>query len=606
MGIKFGKSRQLIITSNIELLGNLSIDYSPFSWLTFSGVIAPRYRTRNNHDFSKSIMTYYEDGSEAGAAYNFTDLKETAYRYYFENYHFFTTINKEWGVHSIKFMCGASNETCDEKYLMGYRRDYLFNTYEVLRAGADNETKDNDGTHDQWALASVFGRFNYVYKNRYLFEANMRYDGSSRFRKDIRWAAFPSFSVGWRISEEKFMKKTREIIDQMKVRTSWGKLGNQNIGGSYYPYVSELALGSISMNKVIYPILALNTMGNPNLKWEETEMLNFGIDINLFNHFSFTGDWYKKTTEGILMKLYISQLIGLNAPYQNAGVVRNTGWEIGANYDNHWGNFMLGIGLNLSDVKNVIIDMKGQTSGTLLRQQEGYPVNSIYGYLSDGLYQSEEEIAQGPTQFGTLRPGDIKYKDIAGGFDEKGNPIPDGQITEADKTIIGNTIPRYTYGINLNMGWRGIKLNVFLQGVGKVDGYLNSHYVIPCVNSSAIKTWQLDYWTEENRNATFPRPSITSTNNIQNSDYWMRSAAYLRLKNLEIGYNFSRNTLNNLGINNVYLYLSCDNLFTITNFWQGYDPEINYNSSASEGVSLGSGAYYPQVKTFSLGINLKF
>ncbi|HBL75018.1 MAG TPA: SusC/RagA family protein [Prolixibacteraceae bacterium] len=593
-------------TNNLEFLGNLSVDLKPAKWLTLTGVIAPRYRTRNVHTFSKSVMTYNDDGSEAGAAYTYTDLTETAYRYFFGNYQFFANAVKEYKDHSFGMMVGTSRETYDEKYLMGYRRDYTYDTYEVLAAGADNETKDNNGTHAQWILVSGFGRFNYDYKDRYLFEANLRYDGSSRFSSDNRWATFPSFSAGWRISEEPFMEKTKSYIDHLKLRASWGKLGNQNIGSSYYPYISQLSVGSVSMGKQIYQLVALNDMANPDLRWEETQMTGVGIDLNLFNHFTFTGDWYRKDTDGILLTLYTSQLTGLNAPYQNAAKVRNTGWDFGATYDNQWGDFKLGVELNFSDVKNEITDMRGQTSGTLLRQQEGYAVNSIYGYISEGLYQSPEEINAGPVQFGTLHPGDIKYKDIAGAFDENNNPIADGKITDEDKTIIGNTIPRYTYGMNLNLAWKGIKLNAFFQGVGKVDGYLNSHYVVPCANSSAIKTWQLDYWTEENTDAAFPRPSITSTNNTQNSDYWMKSAAYMRLKNLQLGYDLPKNLLKNLRISNMYVYVNAQNLFTSTNFWKGYDPEINYNAGAEDGVSLGSGAYYPQVKVFSFGVDLKF
>lgn len=593
-------------TNNIEVLGNLSVDLKPTNWLTLSGVIAPRYRTRNIHTFSKSVMTYNDDGSEAGSAYTYTDLTETASRYFFGNYQFYATTSKDWNNHSFRLMAGTSRETYDEKYLMGYRRDYTYDTYEQLAAGADNETKDNNGTHAQWVLVSGFSWLNYGYKDRYLVEANIRYDGSSRFSSENRWAVFPSFSAGWRISEEPFMEKTKDFIDQMKIRASWGKLGNQNIGSTYYPYISQLAVGSISMDNQIYPLITLNDMANPDLRWEETQMTGVGIDLNLFSHFTFTGDWYQKDTDGILLKLYTSNLTGLNAPYQNAAKVRNTGWDFGASYDNQWGDFKLGVELNFSDVRNEITDMRGQTSGTLLRQQEGAAVNSIYGYVSDGLYQSQEEIDAGPAQFGTLHLGDIRYKDIAGAFDENNNPIPDGIINDDDKTIIGNTIPRYNYGLNLNLAWKGIKFNAFFQGVGKVDGYLGSHYVIPCANSSAIKTWQLDYWTEDNRDAAFPRPSITSTNNTQNSDYWMKSAAYMRLKNLQVGYDLPKQWLKKVGVSNLYVYVNAQNLFTVTDFWNGYDPEINYDAGASDGVSLGSGSYYPQVKVFSFGVDLKF
>ncbi len=593
-------------TNNIELIGNLTLDYKPTSWLTLTGKMAPRYRTRNTHTFNKSVMTYNDDGSEAGAAYSYTSLSETAYRYFFGNYQFLATISKDWNDHHFGAMLGTSRETYNSKYLMGYRRDYTYDTYEVLNAGADNETKDNSGSESEWLLVSGFGRLNYNYKDRYLVEANMRYDGSSRFIDDNRWAFFPSFSAGWRMSEEPFMANTKDIVDQLKWRASWGKLGNQNIGSSYYPFAETLALGSISMNNEVHQMIALNTMANPDLRWEETTMIGVGFDLNLLNHFSFTADWYKKDTDGILLKLYTSELTGLNAPYQNAAKVENIGWDFSARYFNNWGDFTLEFGFNMGDVKNEITDMYGQTSGTLLRQQEGAAINSIYGYIAEGLYQNQDEIDAGPTQFGTLNPGDIKYKDIAGAFDENGNPIGDGKITDDDKTIIGSTIPRYTYGFNFDMEWKGLRLNAFLQGVGKVDGYLDSHYVIPGQMSSSVKTWQLDYWTETNRDAAFPRLSIASNNNVQNSTYWMKSAAYLRLKNVQAGYELPKNMIKKLGIGSLYVYVNAQNLFTLTNFWDGYDPEINYNSGATDGVSLGSGGYYPQTKIYSIGVDVKF
>jgi len=592
--------------NNIELLGNLNVNYKPVDWLSLTGIVAPRYRTRNNHVFIKPVMTYKDDGSESGAANTYSELTETAYRYFYGNYQFYAAANKTYNDHTFQLMLGTSRETYDEKYLMGYRRDFAYEDYEQLVAGADNETKDNNGTQDQWLLVSTFGRFNYDYKDRYLFEANFRYDGTSRFINKNRWAFFPSFSAGWRISEESFMDPIRNTVNQLKLRGSWGKLGNQNIGSSYYPFTEILALGSISMDDKIYPLATLNTLANADLRWEETTMTGIGLDAVLFKHFSVTADWYRKNTNGILMTLNISQLIGLNPPFQNAAKVRNTGWEFSTRYDNQWNDFRLGVGLNLSDVKNVITDMRGQRSGDLLRQQEGSAVNSIYGYMADGLYQSQEEIDAGPEQFGKLYPGDIKYRDIAGAFDENGNAIPDGKINDDDKTIIGSTVPRYTYGMNLDFGWKGFRLGAFLQGVGKADGYLNSHYVIPTANSSAVKTWQLDYWTEENRDATFPRLSITSSNNTQNSSFWMRSAAYLRLKNIQVGYVLPKSITKKLGIDDLFIYVNGQNIFTKTNFWQGYDPEVAYDPGANDGVSLGGAAYYPQVKVYSFGIDVKF
>lgn len=592
--------------NNLELIGNLSITYKPVDWLSLSGMAAPRYRTRNVHDFAKAVMTYYEDGSEAGTALPSTELTEQSYRYFNGSYSFQTTAQKSFNNHNLSLMVGTSRETYDEKYLMGYRRDFTYDTYEVLNAGADTETKNNAGNQNQWLLVSTFGRFNYDYQGRYLFEANLRYDGSSRFGKENRWAAFPSFSAGWRISEEPFMKPLEHQINQLKIRGSWGILGNQNIGSNYQPYTETLQLGSISIGDQINQMIALNTMANPALLWEETTMTGIGLDATLFKHFSLTLDWYKKQTDGILMKLYVSELYGKNAPFQNAAKVENRGWEAAARYDNQFGNFKLGIGANVSDVKNEILDMKGQVSGTLLRQQEGYAINSIYGYLSDGLYQNQQEIDNGPEQFGTIKPGDIRYKDIAGGFDANGNPIPDGMINDSDRTIIGTTIPRYTYGFNLDLGYKGFRLSTFLQGVAKADGYLNSHYVIPAANSSAIKPWQLDYWTENNPDASLPRVSVTSTNNTQNSDFWMKSSSYLRLKNLHLGYELPKAWIENSKIAGIYIYANGQNLFTKTNFYEGYDPEINYDAGAQDGVALGAGNFYPQVKVYTFGLDFKF
>lgn len=593
-------------TNNLEFYGNLSLNYKPTNWLSFTGMAAPRYLTRNTHAFTKSVMTYYEDGSQAGAGNTFTDLTEAAYRYFYGTYQFQATAQKSFNGHNFSVLAGTSRETYDEKGLSGYRRDFVYNTYQQLTAGADNGTKDNNGTQYQWVLVSGFGRFNYDFKSRYLFEANFRYDGTSRFTGNNQWAAFPSFSAGWLVSEEPFMENIRPVVKLLKVRGSWGKLGNQNIGTSYYPFAESLSLGSASFGGNIYQMITQTTLSNPNLRWEETVMKGIGIDANLFNKLSVTVDLYDKRTDGILLKLNTSQLTGLASPYQNAAVVSNKGWEVSARYDNKWGNFNLGAGFNLSDIKNKIIDMKGQTSGDLLRQQQGYPINSIYGYVANGFYQSAAEIAAGPVQIGTLKPGDVRYIDIAGTTGTDGKVTPDGKITDPDKRIIGSTIPRYTYGGNLDLGWKGFRVSAFVQGVGKVDGYLSSHYVIPAVNSSSIKPWQLDYWREDNKGAALPRVSLTSTNNTQNSTLWMRSAAYLRLKNVQLGYEVSKAFLKQVGLQSAFIYVNGQNIFTRTKFYQGYDPEINYDAGTADGVSLGGGNFYPQVKVFTCGVDIKF
>ncbi len=593
-------------TNNLEFIGNLNIAYRPTDWLTLQAMVAPRYLTRNTHRYVKSVMTYNEDGSEAGAANTFTELTETGRRYLYGTSQFTAQVEQSWNKHNVQLLLGASRESYNEKYLMGYRRNFTYDSYEVLRAGADDETKNNDGNEVEWLLVSGFGRLNYDFDNKYLLEANFRYDGSSRFQRANRWAMFPSFSAGWRISEEPFMASIKHIVNELKLRGSWGKLGNQNIGATYYPFMETLDLGSTSMGGNLLQTVTQMTQANPALRWEETTMSGIGLDATLFQKLSVSLDWYDKTTDGILLKLNTSQLIGRASPFQNAAVVSNKGWEAALRYDERWNDFSFGLGLNFSDVSNKIVDMRGQVSGSLLRQQEGYPVNSIFGYIADGIYQNQAEIDNGPTQIGTLQPGDIRYRDIAGAFDEQGNPMADGKITDDDKVIIGNTIPRYNYGVNLHLGWRGFRFSTLLQGVGKADGYLNSHYVIPAVNSSAVKEWQLDYWTVDNADATLPRLSVTSANNTQNSTFWMKSNAYLRLKNIHLGYEFPHKLFKNSKVRGIYLYANGQNLLTWSNFYEGYDPEINYDGAQADGVSLGGGAYYPQTKVYTFGVDIKF
>lgn len=472
---------------------------------------------------------------------------------------------------------GAERNTYDYKYLKAYREVFDYPQYDQITAGGLTNLA-NDGYRYQWALQSYFGRVNYNYKDRYLLEANIRIDGSSRFRKENRWGYFPSVSGAWRISEEAFMKDAKDVVSQLKLRASYGTLGNQNMAGSdaaqYYPTSPNLDLGFIGMNDNIYPLVTLNTMANPDIKWETTTITDIGVDLTLFDKLNITADWYRKTTDGILMTLSLPLVNGFGAPYQNAGEVRNTGWEIGIGYNNQWGDFSFGVNANLSDVKNEIIDMKGKTASSgVLMNMEGHSVGSIYALKSLGIIKTQEEadwINANCPQFNTVKPGDIRYADT----------FNDNQITEKDQTIIGSTIPRYTYSMNLNFGWKGISLSAFFQGVGKVDGYLNYYYVMPNYQGGTYRKEHLDYWSESNPNGKTPRLTNDS-NNWKDSSFWMKSAAYLRLKNLQLGYTLPKRWVNKIGLKSVLVYVNAQNLFTVTNFWQGYDPEVAYGADGT-------------------------
>jgi hypothetical protein len=278
----------------------------------------------------------------------------------------------------------------------------------------------------------------------------------------------------------------------------------------------------------------------------------------------------------------------LNAPYQNAGVVTNKGWELGLSYNDRIGDLKYEVTTNISDVRNKVIDLKGITQTTLTQSREGYPINSIYGHVALGLFKDEEDITNSPAQqFGAVAPGDIKYKDLN----------DDNIINAEDQEIIGSTIPRYTYGFNINLNYKNVDFSMFWQGVGKADGYLNSSAIMPFFNGGTAQEQHKDRWTQENQNlnAAFPRLAIGGQNQ-RNSTWWLKDASYLRLKNLNIGYNFSGGWLNILGINNVKFYLSGENLLTFDRFWDGFDPE----------APVGSGSYYPQLKTYTIGLDIRF
>lgn len=577
----------------------MALTYKILDGWNVSVQATPRYITKNNHNYKNSVTTYGDpEGTtsfKSGETYN--SLTESAYRYFYWNTQALTNYEKQLDDHYFKVMAGMECQTYTEKTLSAYRQVFNFPQYDQIDAG-NIENMNNGGGEYQWAINSFFGRLNYNYKERYLVEANIRTDGSSRFAEGNRYGVFPSFSAAWRISEEPFMESIRDRVDNLKLRASWGKLGNQNIGSSYYPTTQQLSTGSIS----IYTTSAVTSLSNRDLTWETSTMTDLGIDLSLFGCINITADWYRKITDGILMKLDIPNHIGMGAPFQNAGKVRNQGWELSVGYSKKLTrDFSLDAALTLSDVKNTITDMRGtsSTSGDI-RNQEGSSINSIYGLICDGFINSQEEadeINANCPQFGTtVYPGDLKYRNVSG----------DNKITTDDKTIIGSTVPRYSYSFNLGVGYKGIRLSAFLQGVGKADGYLNSYYVMPCYQGGTYRKEHLDYWTEQNHDASTPRLSYKSSNNTYTSSFWMKSAAYLRLKNLQLGYDLPSKWMKAIGLKSAYIYANAENLLTFTDFWDGYDPEVNYNASATDGVSLGAANNYPQTKAFTFGVDIKF
>lgn len=568
---------------------NASLLYSPVSWLTAEVNVAPKFTLETKDNLTKPIQSYLPDGTPSFVNPTKSSLTNTDTKTLHNNIRATVTADKSFGNHNIKVLAGASQEERHARHHTAYR-DSVNVDYPVLGTGsASNQTVG--GGAEKWVLRSFFARANYNYKQKYLFEFNIRHDGSSRFAKGNKWATFPSVSAGWRISEEKFMKPLKEsFLDDLKIRASWGRLGNQNIGSTYYPFTTQMKFGTTVMGGQLVNRASFEDMPNSLIKWETTESIDIGIDLTLFNKLTITADYYEKETRDILLTLPIPFITGLNAPVQNAGVVENKGWELGITYRDRIGDLNYNVNFNLSDVKNKITDFRGQDQTSTIANREGHPIGSIYGYIAEGYFQSEEEIANSPTQTGKIKPGDIKYR----------NMNDDNKINNDDKVVIGSTIPRYTYGLNLGAEYKGVDLSMFFQGVGKADGYLEGPGIIPFVSGGSIGGTALeafkDYWTEDNRNAAYPRPAFNESNNGLVSTFWLKDASYLRLKNLQVGYTIPATLTKKWGIDRLRIFANGTNLFTIDKFWDGYNVE----------APTGMVNFYPQVKVYSFGLEIKF
>jgi TonB-linked SusC/RagA family outer membrane protein len=562
---------------------NATLNYQPYKWLKAEITAAPRYAQSENNNFQRAIVTYQADGSVAYTAPALSTLTRSLSHSFYNNFRGTLTADKSLGNHHVKVLVGASREDYSNEAFSAFRDNFVLPDYPVLNTGS-SANQQTTGSAAEWALQSFFGRVNYDYKERYLLEINGRYDGSSRFAEGHKYGIFPSFSAGWRISQEDFMKPLATVVNDLKIRGSWGQLGNQNIGN--YPFTSSIVSGSYTIGKQIVNIAALNTLANGEISWETTEMTNFGLDFTVFKNFTFTGDYYIRRSRDILYTLDIPLTVGLGAPIQNVGLVTNKGYELSLSYRNSIKDFKYDIGVNFSDVLNNVVDLRGVNRSALTVSREGSSINSLFGLEAEGLFQSDAEAAAHATQFGITKAGDIKYKDQNG----------DGIINDADNVIIGSTIPRYTYSASLNASWKGFSIGAFFQGVGKADGFLYQQGIMPFFNGGTVQEQHKDNWRPDNTDAKFPRLAFSETNNEKVSSFWVKDASYLRLKNLQIGYTLPARLAGKLSTNSIRVYLNGQNLFTKDNFWKGYDVE----------APVGRGDAYPQVKTYTIGLDVNF
>ena len=519
-----------------------------------------------------------------------------------------------FGKNNLSGVVGMSQEWYTARRFEASRTSLTTEKNPTLNLG-DPNSMSNDSEYSSWALRSGFARVSYNYDERYLVEANLRYDLSSRFHKDNRGGLFPSVSAGWRLSEEPFMAFAKPLFDNIKFRASWGMLGNQYVGSSDYPYLSVLQAYTSDLSLIGTSATTgyvQSTLANPNLSWEKIKMFDLGLDIAMLNNrLNLSFDWYNKDTEGILLKLNYPAQIGPDPSEENAGKVNNKGWELDLNWREQRGDFYYGIGFNLSDVKNSIVDLAGNSpdlSGYQVRMV-GYPIDAFYGYVAEGLMTPEDfkisdtknhvySLPKIPVILGNdYQPGDIKYKDISGP-DGK----PDGRITpEYDKIVLGSNIPRYTYSFRGDLAWKGLDFSFVIQGVGKCDGYLAGSARHAFQDMAAypqkVHLQRYNVVTNPDPNAAYPRLTYnTGFNQNTFSTYWMEDASYLRLKNVQLGYTFPEKWMKKARIDKMRLYLSGDNLLTFSKFFYAYDPE----------TPVSKGGYYPQIKTVVMGLNITF
>lgn len=587
-----------------ELIGKLALNFKPIENLTISGVIAPSIRSVKGKQFIKQLPYYDYDNTTTTSGFiggnESTSLTESRSEV--------RTTTKQL---TVNYMADFS-EKHHLSVMAGYEDYYRFS--EGLNASSDNLSLSdypyldranlaymlNGGNAVENAYNSYFGRMMYNYEGKYLIQGNIRYDGSSRFHKDYRWAAFPSFSAGWVATEESFIKNLNlKQLDFFKLRASWGTLGNERIGN--YPYQAIMnfdnALFFNDENIVSRTTAAQVGYNIRDISWETTESWNFGFDATLFNNrLSLTADYYKKATRDMLLALEIPAFMGYAKPDQNAGFMHTKGWEAQLGWKDKIGDFTYSFAANLSDYKSIMGNLSGVVflGDQIIRQ--GVEYNSWYGYRSAGLFQSMDEIKNSALLSTVVKPGDVKYMDISGP-----NGEPDGKISpEYDRVPLGGSLPRYLYGGNINLGYKGFDVYLMFQGIGKQTSQLSVDMVYQTAAWHTFPdfvdgNYYSNYNTpEQNSKARYPRLSQLAYdgNNYKMSDFWLFDGSYFRLKNVTLGYSLPDRLNKRLKMSNMRIYAAVNDLFSYDKYPKGWDPEA------------GTTAYI--ARTWNFGVQIRF
>lgn len=597
------KSESFLHNPYFNVNANIRMDYNPIKDLQLSVIGAYDYQNMEEKIYRASLKLANNLG--VGSSSLSQEMKKTIYKTFQATADYNKTINR----HSFGLLLGYAWEQEDQTTLKGYRDKFPGNDLPYLNAGSPDNQQASGGGYG-WAIQSYFGRAKYNYAERYLFESTFRYDGSSRFPATEKYGLFPSVAAGWRLSEENFIKENEHLswVSSLKIKGSWGRLGNQNI--SNYPYQSVYALGqNYPYGNNISQGAAITTFKDPTIKWEETETIDAGFESIFWNGLlSLNISYFHRKTYDILYKPAgsISTILGMTLSEVNTGKLQNRGWEIELGHRNRIGEVSYNINGNLSIINNKVLSLgvgnveqlNGLTgNGTDLFI--GYPMQIYYGYKSDGVFLNEEDIKNWHDQSKVTpnaKPGDIRYADISGP-----DGVPDGKIDpNYDRVPLGSKIPRFTFGLNLGIEYKNFDFSALIQGVAGVKGLLDNFAGFALKGECGIQTWQAEgRFDPQNptRYPSYPRLEVigTSSPNIITSDFWVLDASYIRLKNVQLGYTLPKEWLQDWNISNLRFYVQAENPLTWNKYREGWDPEINTD-----------GSYYPILSTYTFGVNFKF
>ncbi|WP_418942063.1 SusC/RagA family TonB-linked outer membrane protein [Phocaeicola coprophilus] len=585
-----------VTRDNHNFTGMASLDYKILDCLTFTATGSYVNNMQNYTYFQKFIQYNANKASDPNS------LDERYYTWNRTNYDLLLNYDQTFGKHNIKGLAGWHTEKYNYKELTAYRKDFPNNDLTDINAG-DAASQTNSGYTRELAMLSWFARVNYDYAGKYLFEANIRADASSRFAEGHRWGYFPSFSGAWRISEESFMEGARSWLSNLKIRASWGMLGNQDALSDYYPALNTYNIGATypfggALNSGYYQ----SSYKLSTITWEKATTWGVGLDFGFLNNkINGSLDFYNRKTTGILMQVSVPTEFALNPYTDNVGSMNNKGVELNIGYNDRWGDWTFGVAANFAYNKNEILDLGGADyldTGYNQRNAVGQSINAYYIYKTDGFFNSQEEADAFTAKYGNpfgaggFKAGDLKYVDTNG----------DGKLNGDDRVYTNSTEPVYTFGLNLTAGWKGFDLSLMFNGAAKVARLFDSHEVYGAFSGDAghpASIWK-DAWTETNKDASMPR-IFTDTNSPSSSrsaqsTFWLQNTNYLRLKNLQFGYTLPKSLLSNWGVENVRFYYSVENLFTIDNMKISIDPEATSQRLSS----------YPLLRTHAFGVNITF